>query len=161
MLDSLYENIGGKIKNWAKWIFIVEAIGAVIAGLALAVNEDALYIFIAIVGPIIAWVGSWILYAFGELVDDTHAIRKKMCCQEAETKNKAKKSNKKRYETTTEETFETISKKEIVSNNDEEVILSDDEYIDFKCPNCKEMLSIVANEKNVVCPWCDCKIVLK
>lgn len=93
MLDSLYENIGGKIKNWAKWIFIVEAIGAVIAGLALAVNEDALYIFIAIIGPIIAWVGSWILYAFGELVEDTHAMRKKMCCQEDE---KAKQDTKER-----------------------------------------------------------------
>ncbi len=75
MLDSLYENIGVKIKNWAKWIFIVEAIGAVITGIALAVNEDALYIFIAIGGPIVAWVGSWILYAFGELVEDIHALR--------------------------------------------------------------------------------------
>ena len=33
--------------------------------------EDALYGITAIVGPIIAWVSSWIMYAFGELVDKT------------------------------------------------------------------------------------------
>ena len=33
MLDNLYKNRGGKIKNLAKWIFIIEAIGAIITGL--------------------------------------------------------------------------------------------------------------------------------
>ena len=75
MLDNLYENIGGKIKNWAKWIFIVEAIGAIITGIVLAIEEDILYIFIAIGGPIVAWVSSWILYAFGELVENIHQIK--------------------------------------------------------------------------------------
>lgn len=74
MLDSLYENIGGKIKSWAKWIFIVEAIGSIIAGIVLAAEEDILYIFIAIIGPFIAWVSSWILYAFGELVENSTLI---------------------------------------------------------------------------------------
>ena len=69
MLDSLYENIGGKIKTLAVWTFIVEAIGAIITGIILASEEDVLYIFIAICGPIIAWVSSWLLYAFGELVE--------------------------------------------------------------------------------------------
>lgn len=77
MLDNLYENIGGKIKNWAKWIFIVEAIGSVITAIALPIAsgdpDDFILIslLIAIVGPIVAYVGSWILYAFGELVEKT------------------------------------------------------------------------------------------
>ena len=74
MLDSLYDNIGSKIKNLAKWIFIVEAIGAIITGLVLMFtdNDFILYGFLALVcGPIVAWVGSWILYAFGELVENT------------------------------------------------------------------------------------------
>ena len=78
MLDSLYENIGIKIKNWAKWIFIVEAIGAIITGFVLlCLDEDfILYGLLAmILGPFVAWVGSWILYAFGELVEDVHTIR--------------------------------------------------------------------------------------
>ena len=80
MLDTLYENIGGKIKNWAKWIFIVEAIGAVITGIVLLATDDDL-IFAGLLtlfcGPIIAWVSSWVLYAFGELVEDIHAMRNK------------------------------------------------------------------------------------
>jgi hypothetical protein len=79
MLDTLYENIGVKIKNWAKWIFIIEAIGAIITGFVLLIDwgfEDGWWaLFIIFFGPIVAWVGSWILYAFGQLVDDVHASR--------------------------------------------------------------------------------------
>lgn len=81
MFNSLYENIGEKIKTLAKWIFIVEAISAIIAGVVLLFADEDLIIyglFIMICGPIIAWVSSWILYALGELVADTHAIRQRM-----------------------------------------------------------------------------------
>ena len=74
MLDNLYENIGGKIKNWAKWIFIIEAIGAIITGLVLLFTDEDLILYgllTLVCGPIVAWVGSWLLYAFGELVDKT------------------------------------------------------------------------------------------
>jgi cytochrome b subunit of formate dehydrogenase len=80
MLDTLYENIGGKIKNWAKWIFIIEAIGAIITGFVLLFTDEYLILYgllTLVCGPIVAWVGSWILYAFGELVEDVHAVRKK------------------------------------------------------------------------------------
>lgn len=80
MFADLYEGIGGKIKKWAQWIFIVEAISSIIAGIiCVCTDEDlVLYGFLAIfVGPIVAWVSSWILYAFGELVEDVHAIRYK------------------------------------------------------------------------------------
>ena len=37
----MYDNIGGKIKGLAKAVFIVEAIAAVITGIALmAIDED-------------------------------------------------------------------------------------------------------------------------
>lgn len=78
MFDFLYDDIGGKIKRMAKWTFIVEAIGAIITGIALAIdNYEGGYILISIFGPIVAWVSSWVLYAFGELVEDIHAMRKK------------------------------------------------------------------------------------
>ena len=35
----MYDNIGGKIKSWAVWIFIVEAIAAIIGGIALSVRS--------------------------------------------------------------------------------------------------------------------------
>lgn len=78
MLDNLYENIGGKIKNWAKWIFIIEAIGAIITGLVLLFTDEDLILYgllTLVCGPIVAWVGSWLLYAFGELVEDIHLIK--------------------------------------------------------------------------------------
>lgn len=76
--DGLYANIGKKIKGWAKWTFIVEAIAAVITALSLLVSaeeaETALIaIAVLIFGPLVAWVSSWLLYGFGELVDKTSA----------------------------------------------------------------------------------------
>lgn len=74
----MYDNIGGKVKLLAKIVFIVEAIVAVIAGIALLATDDS-FAFVGLLtlfcGPIIAWVGSWILYAFGVLVEDVHIIR--------------------------------------------------------------------------------------
>ena len=77
-LDSWYTDIGKKIKGWAKWIFILEAIAAVIGALVMLVTaEDWVVSFAALlalfVGPFVAWVSSWLLYAFGELVDKTAA----------------------------------------------------------------------------------------
>jgi len=74
MLDNLYENIGSKIKNWAKWIFVIEAIGAVITGLVLLFTDEDLFLYgllTLVCGPIVAYIGSGILYAFGELVEKT------------------------------------------------------------------------------------------
>ena len=90
MFDDLYENIGGKIKSWAKWMFIVEAIGAIIFGIFILDKlgfDDGWWGFLVFsFGPIIAWVSSWLLYAFGELVEDVHAIRKKYYPQAEKSK---------------------------------------------------------------------------
>ena len=85
MLDELYENIGKKIKAWAKWIFIVEAIAAIIGGLLLIFDGEGLIGFVILIaGPFVAWVSSWLLYAFGELVEKTVA-------NESNTRNILKK----------------------------------------------------------------------
>ena len=68
----MYDNIGGKIKGLAKIIFIIEAVGAIITGIALLITGVALFgLLILVCGPLVAWVSSWILYAFGELVETT------------------------------------------------------------------------------------------
>lgn len=73
----MYDNIGGKIKGLAKAIFIIEAIVTIITGIMLLITgELALFgLLILICGPLIAWVSSWVLYAFGELVEDVGIIR--------------------------------------------------------------------------------------
>ena len=94
MLDILYENIGGKIKNWAKRLFVIEAIGAIIAGIALLIDngfEDGWWaLFIIIFGPVVAFVSSWLLYAFGQLVEDVHTMQ----MQNAGNLNVEKNENK-------------------------------------------------------------------
>ena len=68
----MYENIGSKIKGLAKATFIVESIAAVITSITLmATDSDMILVgLLAMVGgPIVAWVSSWILYGFGELID--------------------------------------------------------------------------------------------
>ena len=77
----MYDNIGEKIRGLAKAVFIVEAIVAVIAGMVLCTADDAFILeglLTLFCGPIVAWVSSWILYAFGELVEDVHAVRDKI-----------------------------------------------------------------------------------
>jgi len=75
MLDRLYEEIGEKIKNWAKWIFIIEAIASVVGGIALIIEDLALIgVLVMVLGPVAAWVLSWLLYAFGELVETVCSI---------------------------------------------------------------------------------------
>lgn len=98
MLDNLYENIGSKIKNWAKCIFVIEAIGAVITGLVLPFADEDLILYgllTLVCGPIIAWVGSLILYAFGQLVEDVHAMRdKEGTTEEVKAKREAEEKAK-------------------------------------------------------------------
>ena len=81
MFHFLYANIGAKIKNWAIWIFITEAIGSILAGIVVfaqgGIEEGWWSIFIILFGPIAAWVSSWLLYAFGQIVEDLRAIREK------------------------------------------------------------------------------------
>ena len=39
-------------------------------------NDNVFIGFIVLIcGPLVAWVSSWLLYAFGQLVDDTHVMR--------------------------------------------------------------------------------------
>ncbi len=73
----MYDNIGGKIKGLAKASFIVEAIAAVITGIALWVDTEEWWCsLILFCGPIVAWVSSWLLYGFGELIDKVSNIER-------------------------------------------------------------------------------------
>lgn len=77
-VDTLYTDIGKKIKKWAKWIFYIEAIAAAISALVMLFTaengwEIPVALLMLVAGPLIAWVSSWILYAFGELVEKTSA----------------------------------------------------------------------------------------
>ena len=78
MLDNLYSNIGAKIKNFAKWICFVESISAIIVGITLIAEEEFLYGSLCLIaGPIVAFVSTWLLYAFSEMTEDIGLMRRK------------------------------------------------------------------------------------
>ena len=75
----MYDNIGGKIKGLAKGTFIVETLAAVITGIILWADWDELWgPLVLFCGPIVAWVSSWLLYGFGELIEDTSSAKKEL-----------------------------------------------------------------------------------
>lgn len=75
-LDDLYADIGKKIKNWAKGLFVLEMIASVIGGIAMIISgEDELIlsgVLTLILGPIVAFISTWLLYGLGELIDKTN-----------------------------------------------------------------------------------------
>lgn len=70
----MYDNIGSKIKGLSVTVAVVTAIACIITGIVLMCIGDALFIsglLIAVIGSFSAWISSWLLYGFGELIEQT------------------------------------------------------------------------------------------
>ena len=75
----MYDNIGRKIKGLAKAIFIAQGISMAITGIVLmCIDEDLILygVLTLILGPVLAWISSWLLYGFGELIDKVSNIER-------------------------------------------------------------------------------------
>ena len=86
----MFDNIGGKIKGLAQVTFVVEAIAAFITGITLMALDAELIpigLLVIVVGPLVAWASSWLLYGFGELIDKICDIERNT--RSAEEKNTA------------------------------------------------------------------------
>ena len=69
----MFKKIGSKIKGLAVAVFLVEAVTAAISGIAIladARHDDEIMagLLVLVLGPVVAWVSSWLLYGFGELI---------------------------------------------------------------------------------------------
>ena len=149
----MYDNIGGKIKNWAVWIFVVEAIAAVIGGIALIANNNGLVGFLTVVlGPIAAWVSSWLLYGFGQLIENSDIIAAEYSRKNEKHEKVIAKNNEKKQ----------VQRKKQIKANMENPNFDEDEYIDIACPNCKAELSFTKGQlqsgEELTCPMCDAPI---
>ena len=76
-----FDNIGGKIKKFAKWfcwltILLIWIIVPIALILLVINNEVGPLFWVLLVGaivlPVFVWISSWGMYAFGELVEDVH-----------------------------------------------------------------------------------------
>lgn len=91
----MFNNIGGKIKTVAKVLCWIGIVGSVIGGIAFmiaggSVSQYGYYrsgatggsflvgLLIALVGALASWIGSFLLYGFGELIDVSKAIENKL-----------------------------------------------------------------------------------
>ncbi len=146
----MYDNIGGKIKILAKWMFAVETIAAVIIGIALMAEDvDIVGLLVIIFGPIVAWVSSWLLYGYGQLIENSDII----AAEHKRVNEKHEKVVAKNNERKQEQRKKQI--KATVANPD----VDTDEYIDITCSNCKAELSFTKGQlqsgESLTCPMCD------
>lgn len=74
----MFNNIGGKIKSLAKIVCWLGIISYIISGFSLILtNQQPLVlvgILIAVVGSLFSWISLFILYGFGELVENSAII---------------------------------------------------------------------------------------
>lgn len=76
----MFNNIGSKIKKLTMILFIISAIIYLILSITLAVaifdGVAAFFMFILFfaIGFLLSWIGSFFMYAYGELVDNSSKI---------------------------------------------------------------------------------------
>lgn len=150
-----YENIGDKIKGLAQMIFVIEAIAAFIAGIALIASDEDLIplgLLVIVIGPIIAWVSSWLLYGFGQLIENSDIIAR-------ECNRKNEKQEKVVIQNTTRKQEQ---RKEVIKSTMVNPEISEDEFADIYCSNCKARLSFpkeqLQSNDELTCPMCDAPI---
>lgn len=165
-MDKLYENIGGKIKKWAKWIFIVEAVCTIITGFILLFDcnaDNVLWILLIIIlGPIVAFVSTWILYAFGQLVEDVHYIRNSDIIPQTYKKSNSqveKNTTQKNGKNEVDKTGKQQTRK-TTKSQDQDTLRVLEKNIEVTCPQCKEKLTFWESTENPECPFCGCQIKL-
>lgn len=153
----MFENIGNKIKTLAKVLCWIGIIVSVVVAIVLFASDDDLVgigFLVLIGGSLISWIASFVLFGFGQLVENSDIIAEQSY-RDNQKYHKIVKNN--------EEKKDAQRKKEIIDilNNPS---FSDDEYIDIVCPNCREKLSFTKSEilsqDELYCPMCDSAIVI-
>ena len=154
----MFENIGSKIKNLSKFICCIEIIACIVVGIVMAAtNENLIFagILVAVIGALLSWVGAFILYGFGQLIENSDIIA------EESRRSNAKNENNIRKERDRKEKQKIAAIKANLSDDD----FGSDEYIDFDCPNCKYTLSYTKEEilsnDTLACPMCNCEMNVK
>lgn len=76
----MYENIGRKIKGLATTMFVIMAILYGIVGIVMMATAAEAGVIVGLLvmvgGFFLSWIGSWLLYGFGELIEKTCEIER-------------------------------------------------------------------------------------
>ena len=66
----MFSDVGKKIKSVAEFVFVFQVLLSLIGGIVIIANDDdmaGLGILVIIVGSVIAWLSSLLIYAYGEI----------------------------------------------------------------------------------------------
>ena len=78
----MYENIGGKIKTLAKVICWIEIFACEVGGIVLctmgSVFSVCMGLLLMILGSLLSWVGSFMLYGYGDLISRVQSIEENL-----------------------------------------------------------------------------------
>ena len=146
----MFNNIGGKIKTVAQVICWLGIIGSIIMGIAMISAFDEISgILIILLGPLFSWIGSFITYGFGQLIENSDILVEQGKKGEYTTSHII--SSIKALSGEAKPTA-TASQKSVVTKPS--TVIEDSEKV---CPNCKQTLS--AN--NAFCTHCGFKLPTK
>ena len=73
----MFNNIGGKIKSLAKVVCWIGIIASIIGGIVLFMEDDDMFFICVLIaggGALISWVSSFVLYGFGQLVENSDIL---------------------------------------------------------------------------------------
>ena len=77
----MFDNIGGKIKTMAKVLLWIGIVSSLVGGIVLiAIDDDLIPAGIGafVGGSLLSWLGSFLIYGFGQLIEDNQALRRKL-----------------------------------------------------------------------------------
>ncbi len=74
----MFSNIGDKIKGLATVLCIFGMLVSIVIGFGVSSMNTGLGVIYAAVGSLIAWVSSFVLYGFGELICQSKETNRKL-----------------------------------------------------------------------------------
>ena len=117
----MFDNIGGKIKALAKVVCWIGIIVSCIVGFVMLINSNAVGLLIAGVGSLSSWIGSFVLYGFGQLIENSDRLAAHLCPYE-ENEMDRRESEEQTKAHKKEEEFKLILKQR------EEGLISEEEF---------------------------------
>lgn len=87
----MFNNIGKKIKTLAEIITVLGILASIVTAIVIWTTVEYSFLIglgILVFGCIFAWIGSFLLYGFGELIESTKRIEQTICPQTPGASNK-------------------------------------------------------------------------
>lgn len=141
----MFDNIGSKIKYLAQTITIISIICYAAIGLALMIAGSALIGFaVILIGSLLSWVSSFLLYGFGQLIENSDTLVKisKPHLRGKKSKSVSKIKNEVDEKDFTEEDFI----KEFLENPNEK---PKDFFSEIKASSSADLMLILRDQRNL------------